>query len=425
VIGTKLKHCEADCVGVNDGTSSFDLYLYTGTDFAGTTQPACIHDCSLTTDQSYFYHYGTSNQNKICHNSSTSPRADSATNGTTFFRKKVASKQWVHDCLFSRVSKECMAVTVNGSPAEVCHPTTNTDSAKEMFRVIFWVTGNEDTTSLSLVSAPYTPGMFNRLLQEDSEKYLSSKTRQLRMLTGANDLYVPYCAQRCPQNPAGSSTMAFSKTISVNGVNHTEWQCSEFCPPSESSVGNTPLAGYTNLVYYNRLTNTHPPQCVADCLHNQGLFECVSSCVSPFEYHDRETNTCKASCAAPRPKYFVEPVSSIKYCVDACDKDVISDAGTQRFIFTDGNQCVQTCGSTQFYKDLICQDTFNKMTAGDWANMSTLTCNCVANLSNCDINSEYFVDIPNGNKYCVGACTSSVVATQDPSTNIFRFTDGN
>ena len=215
MIGTKFKHCEADCVGVDDGVDSFDLYRYSGTNFAGTTQPACIHDCKLTTDQSYFYEYGTNLENKHCHRSVSSPRDDNATNGTTFFRKKVASQKWVHDCLFSRVSKECMAVTVNGSPAGVCHPTSNTVQSNEMFRVIFWVTGNEDTTSLSLVSAPYS-NMFARLLQEDSEKYMKSQTRQLRILATSNDLYVPYCAQRCPQSPTGSSTMAFRKTISVN-----------------------------------------------------------------------------------------------------------------------------------------------------------------------------------------------------------------
>jgi hypothetical protein len=224
-----------------------------------------------------------------------------------------------------------MAVTVNGSPAEVCHPATNTDQANEMFRVSNWITGNEDTTSLSLQSTPY-PQMFSvsRLLQEDMGLYMS-KNRKLRFLAVAESLYIDYCAQKCPQSPTGSATMAFKKNHSVNGTTHQEWQCTITCPPSDPS--------YSTLIYYNRLANTHPPQCVADCLHNQGSFECVSACVSPFAYHDRETNTCKSACASPRPNYFVEPVSSINYCVAACDKNVKSDAGTEYFIFTDGTQC--------------------------------------------------------------------------------------
>lgn len=57
--------------------------------------------------------------------------------------------------------------------------------------------------------------------------------------------------------------------------------------------------------------------------------------------------------------------------------------------------------------------------------MSTNTCSCVSNLTDCSSTSKYFVDPPNNNKYCVPSCTTSVVSTPNPTdTEIFRFTDG-
>ena len=119
------------------------------------------------------------------------------------------------------------------------------------------------------------------------------------------------------------------------------------CPPT--------VTGYANLIYYNRLAATNPPQCVSDCLHDEGSVECVAACTGSYSFHDKETNTCKTACGGIRPNYFIEPATLIKYCVAACNNTVKSNDNTNYFLFTDGTQCKQSCdNTTQFYKESIC-----------------------------------------------------------------------
>jgi hypothetical protein len=151
-------------------------------------------------------------------------------------------------------------------------------------------------------------------------------------LLATTDIYVPYCAQRCPP----SARFAYQKTDThfVNG-SITYWHCVGSCPPS----------GYSSLIYRNELSSSQPTQCVADCLHYNGSHDCVSAC-NIADFHDKATNTCYLNSAGcPSNRFFIEPVSLIKYCVITCDNTVKSDNLAQHFIYTDGNQCKTVCPS--------------------------------------------------------------------------------